>query len=120
MTKAVMIIKESSASEVIDELKDVISKEPVLIKIIPDTSFNLQFGKTTDVPVDLPEEQLLGLAMQAHNKDITLNEHINNVLREMMEKKEEFSFTKGITPKAETSMEVNDKEVEKAVDDLID
>jgi len=127
MTKAVMVIKESSATEVIDELKDVISKEPVLIKIVSDTAFNLQFGKTTDIPVDLPEDQLLALSMEAHNKDITLNQHINEVLLEQLTKeKSKVSFVKGLNPIAETSMKVKEEftaskeDVQKAVDDLLD
>jgi len=127
MTKAVMVIKESSATEVIDELKDVISKEPVLIKIVSDTAFNLQFGKTTDIPVDLPEDQLLALSMEAHNKDITLNQHINEILLEQLTKeKSKVSFVKGLNPIAETSMKVKEEftaskeDVQKAVDDLLD
>ncbi|SRR6056297_2146500 len=127
MTKAVMVIKESSATEVIDELKDVISKEPVLIKIVSDTAFNLQFGKTTDIPVDLPEDQLLALSMEAHNKDITLNQHINEILLEQLTKeKSKVSFVKRLNPIAETSMKVKEEftaskeDVQKAVDDLLD
>jgi len=115
MTKAIMMIKESSAAEVVDELKDVISKEPVLIKIVSDSSFNLAFGKTEDVTVDLPDNQLLALAMEAHNKDITLNEHINNVLLEQINKINSTSTIKGLTPKAESEMTVNG-----AIDDLLE
>lgn len=117
MTKAVMMIKESSASEVIDELKDVISKEPVLIKIVPDSTFNLSFGKTENIDIDLPDDQLLNLAMQAHNKDITLNEHFNNILREQIEKSGPLAFKKGLIPKAETLMEVKKTELDKKQED---
>lgn len=129
MIKAVMMIKESSATEVIDELKDVISKEPVLIKIVPDTDFNLRFGKTTKEKLELPQEVVHKAMELAHKNDITLNEQINRTLNSYIEEKggfkaiEEkdgvdpysgFKKYKTLKPKAETSFDLNE-----AVDDLI-
>ena len=48
------------------------------------------------VEVDLPDDVLLTLALQAHERDITLNQHINNILRTML--KEEHEDRKSITP----------------------
>jgi len=33
-----------------------------------------------EVPLDLPDEAILTLALQAHEQDITLNQHIVNIL----------------------------------------
>ena len=35
--------------------------------------------------VELTDEQILKLAMEAHEKDITLNQYINNILKEFIE-----------------------------------
>lgn len=106
-----MMIKESSAEETIKELKDVVSKEPVLIKIIPDTDFNLMFGKTVNETLNLPQDTIHKLAMEAHKNDITLNQQLNRVLTEAIAK-EKMSFTKGIVPNAETEFSVNEVEVD--------
>lgn len=38
------------------------------------------------IVLDLPDEVILQLSLEAHSKDITLNELINNLLKEMLEK----------------------------------
>jgi len=43
------------------------------------------YENTVSVPIDLPDELLLEAAMNAHRQNITLNEYINDALREMME-----------------------------------
>ena len=43
------------------------------------------YENTVSIPLDLPEDMLLTAAMNAHKQDITLNEYINNALREMLE-----------------------------------
>ena len=43
------------------------------------------YENTVSVPIDLPDDLLLEAAMNAHRQNITLNEYINNALREMME-----------------------------------
>lgn len=42
--------------------------------------------KHTITEIELEDEIILKLAMQAHEQDITLNQHINNVLRVKLEK----------------------------------
>ena len=37
------------------------------------------------IELELSNEELLLLAMQAHERDITLNQHINNILRQVIE-----------------------------------
>ena len=39
---------------------------------------------TTEVEIELPESALLTLALLAHEKDITLNQLVNNVLRDSL------------------------------------
>jgi hypothetical protein len=43
------------------------------------------YENTVSVPIDLPDDLLLEAAMNAHRKNITLNEYINNALLAMME-----------------------------------
>ena len=42
------------------------------------------YSTDISVPLDLPDELLLEAALNAHRQDITLNEYINNALREMI------------------------------------
>ena len=46
---------------------------------------SLEISKFVTVELDLPNDVLLGLAMMAHEQDITLNELCNNILREIVE-----------------------------------
>ncbi len=39
-----------------------------------------------DIPVDLPEEMWFHLMIEAHNQDITLNQLVNNILKEQLAK----------------------------------
>lgn len=43
------------------------------------------YSTDISVPVDLPDDLLLEAALNAHRQNITLNEYINNALRELME-----------------------------------
>lgn len=38
-----------------------------------------------EIQVEITDEEFLKLAMEAHEKDITLNQHINNILKEFIE-----------------------------------
>jgi len=42
------------------------------------------YDTSVSVPLDLPNDLLLQAALNAHKQDITLNEYINNALREMI------------------------------------
>lgn len=37
-----------------------------------------------EIELDISYEELFALAMEAHELDITLNEHVNNILREQL------------------------------------
>jgi Arc/MetJ family transcription regulator len=43
------------------------------------------YENTVSVPIDLPDDLLLEAAMNAHRQNITLNEYINNALRELVD-----------------------------------
>ena len=43
------------------------------------------YSTDISVPLDLPDELLLEAALNAHRQNITLNEYINNALREMID-----------------------------------
>jgi len=42
------------------------------------------YDTSVSIPLDLPDDLLLTAAMNAHRQNITLNEYINNALREMV------------------------------------
>ena len=42
------------------------------------------YDTSVSIPLDLPDDLLLTAAMNAHRQNITLNEYINNALREMI------------------------------------
>lgn len=42
------------------------------------------YSTAISVPIDLPDDLLLTAALNAHKQDITLNEYINNALRDMI------------------------------------
>lgn len=43
------------------------------------------YSTDVSIPLDLPDDLLLTAALNAHKQDITLNEYINNALREMID-----------------------------------
>jgi hypothetical protein len=42
------------------------------------------YSTDVSIPIDLPDDVLLEAALNAHRQNITLNEYINNALREML------------------------------------
>ena len=44
---------------------------------------------TEIVSVDIPDDELLELALQAHELDITLNQHVNNILEKRIREAED-------------------------------
>lgn len=45
----------------------------------------VEYDTRVSIPVDLPDATLFTLMKQAHEQDITLNQHMENVLREAIE-----------------------------------
>ena len=54
-------------------------------KIDPER-YSKKMEKHIITEIELEDEVILKLALQAHEQDITLNQHINNVLRVKLEK----------------------------------
>ena len=53
--------------------------------------------KTKSIELDLSDDVLLKLAMQAHERDVTLNTHINDVIKDKL-KDTEYQFENGTKP----------------------
>ena len=49
-----------------------------------DGSVAMTFPKKEEVEIDLPEEQIFMLMKIAHERDITLNQLVNDILRDAM------------------------------------
>jgi hypothetical protein len=47
------------------------------------------FDKRVQVPIDLEDELMLALCMAAHKRDITLNKMVEEILKELIEKKKQ-------------------------------
>ena len=69
-------------------------------RVVEDTQ-SVEIGKkkekTTEVEIELPSDDLLILALAAHDRDITLNQLVNNVLRDSL-KNFEYKFEHGNKP----------------------
>ena len=48
-----------------------------------------EYSTDVSIPLDLPDDLLLEAAMNAHRQNITLNEYINNALRELLKEYEQ-------------------------------
>ena len=84
--KAVMITTKDGAKFLIDELGDEIEKEDIVLKIVSDEEFASIVSKKVDIDIDISDEQFMELAKMAHEKDITLNQMVNNILRDKIER----------------------------------
>lgn len=120
--KAVMVVKQSAAKEIMEELAETIAEQPgLVIKIEKDAIFNSIFDIDTEtVDIDIDDDVFLFIAKKAFEKNITFNQMITEILMEQI-KKEEFIYkNKGesITPKSETSYSTN-KGLDKLVDDVL-
>lgn len=50
--------------------------------------------KTETITLELPDETVFQLMLMAHEEDITLNQFINKILKEELEKDKPFAFFK--------------------------
>lgn len=85
--KAILTTSKSNIQFILDELGDILEKEDIVIKIISDNEFKDLFSTKTDIQVDLSDEDFMELAKIAHEKNITFNQLVNNILREEFERK---------------------------------
>lgn len=58
-------------------------------------TFTVQKVPQETIELELNDDELLLLALQAHELDITLNQHINNILRQVIELHEDGYKTAG-------------------------
>lgn len=49
-----------------------------------DGTISLTFPKKEEIEIDLPDDQIFMLMRIAHERDITLNQLVNNILRDAM------------------------------------
>ena len=42
--------------------------------------------ETCSIPIDLPNEDIVRLSLQAHKKNITLNAHMNSIIQECIDR----------------------------------
>ena len=83
--KAVMVTTKENAKFLLDELGDEIAKEDIVIKIIPEEEFAWMTNKKASLEIDISDEDFLALSRIAHERDITFNHLVNDVIREKME-----------------------------------
>ncbi len=86
--KVLMLTSKSNLQFIVDELKDVLAEEKIVLKVMEDADFDAMFSKKENVEVDLPDNVFMELAKMAHEQDITLNQLVCNVLREQLDKYE--------------------------------
>jgi hypothetical protein len=85
---AVLIIPESN-TEIIKEVSDLLADNNVLVKLMHDDEFNVMFNIDCDtLNVDMSDEAFLTIAKLAHEKDITFNQMVVNILRKQLKKNE--------------------------------
>jgi len=53
---------------------------------LDDGTISLKFQKKESIDIDLPEEKIFMLMKMAHEKDITLNQLINEILKDELNK----------------------------------
>jgi len=84
--KVLMFVGKSNLQFVVDELKDVVSHKDIVLKVVDDQIFNDMFSVKSNIEVDLEDDMFLDLAKIAHEKNITFNELVSQVLREQIAK----------------------------------
>lgn len=57
-------------------------------------------NKITEISIDISDDVLLSLAMQAHEKDITLNKHLNNLIANYIDNNTNTEVKQFLTEKA--------------------
>jgi hypothetical protein len=83
----VLLVTESNVELLTSELKDVLSNNEnnILVKIMKDNQFNVLFNiDCADVDANISDETFLHIAKQAHEKDITFNQMITEILEKQI------------------------------------
>lgn len=110
----VMVLKKSYAKDILEDLIDEIAKQRnLVIKIedddIFDTIYNININ-TKKIDIDIDDEDFLLIAKAAHEKDITINQMVVEILKEQIEK--ETNEFKKIVPKSKTYFTSKDEKKE--------
>lgn len=87
--KILAITTYENFKENAEDFKDLFLHKDVLLKLLSQEDFDVMFRAeeeyiSKDVEVDLPDDVILTLALEAHKRDITLNDLVNEVLREKL------------------------------------
>ncbi len=123
--KAMLVVPVSESVYIMEELADVLAKEDVFIKVVSDYVFNSMFDINTEkVDIDIDQDVMFELMKQAHEKNITFNQHVTEILEYQMKEmeKEDFTFNNKkqmFTPKAETSFTTKEDNISGLVDELL-
>lgn len=87
MAPVVAILRESSATETMEELGSEFSKHNIFLKVMEDTQFDVLFHQgTEDLEINIDDDTFLFIAKKAHEEDITFNQMFNKILVEQIEK----------------------------------
>lgn len=85
--KAIMVVKQSALSETIKELGDSLAGENVVVKVEKDYVFDSMFDLNTEtIDIDIEDDVLLTLMKMAHEKNITFNQLVTEILMKQIEK----------------------------------
>lgn len=119
--KVVMIVKLSALVETMQELGDVLAGENVVIKVEKDYVFDSIFDINTEkVDIDIDDDLLFYMMKSAHEKNITLNQYITEIIAKQIDEKEKKDFVVDkksmFKPKAETSFVPNEDKFKKIHD----
>ena len=77
------ILRKRKEEKMTNYAMDEIEREERRIKLAS-VKVSVPKETTTEVEIELPESDLLTLALFAHEKDITLNQLVNNVLKDSL------------------------------------
>ena len=85
--KSVMVVRKSSAKEIVDELLNELSNEGLVLKIVEDYIFDSMFDLNTEnVEVEMSDDTFNFIAKKAHEKNITFNQMVTEILSEKLRK----------------------------------
>jgi len=85
----IMIVPESNIGLLETELKEVLTNNDILVKVISDDSFRVMFNiECETIQVDIEDDAFLTIAKMAHDENVTFNEMVTKILRKQIEKKE--------------------------------
>ena len=85
------IVKLKRSDDLILELPEGWGKEGEKVSITHDKNGVITISKFVNIELDFDDELFLKIAMEAHEKDITFNEMVSEILTEVIDKHENAS-----------------------------